>query len=133
MAANPSLVELGRQLIDDARDLVRKEIALAKVETIELLKTNAIAIGLFVGAAVLALIMFIMLQVAFIFTLLQTLGGGAAFYAAWSLFGFWLVLVVVLALIGKSKLKFKPPEKTISTLKGDIEWAKGQIHSNGKS
>jgi putative superfamily III holin-X len=127
------MVELGRQLIDEARGLVRKEIELAKVELIELVKTNAIAAGMFVGAAILALIMFIMLQVAFIVTILVTLGRDAGFYLAWSLFGFWLVLVVVLALIGKSKLKFKPPEKTIATLKGDIEWAKGQIHSNGKS
>jgi hypothetical protein len=133
MATTPSLVELGRQLIEEARGLVRKEIELAKVEIIDLLKTNAIAVGLFVGAAVLALIMFIMLQVAFIVTILVTLGQAAGFYLAWSLFGFWLVLVIVLGLIGKSKLKFKPPEKTISTIKGDIEWAKGQIHSNGKS
>ena len=133
MATPPSLVELGRQLMDEARDLIRKEIELAKVETIALLKTNAIAAGLFAGAALLALIMFIMLQVAVIITVLVTLGQPAAFYLAWALFALWLVVVIVLALIGKSKLKFKAPEKTISTLKGDIEWAKGQIHSNGKS
>lgn len=119
--------------MDEARGLIRKEIELAKVELIDLVKTNAIAAGLFIGAAVVALVMFIMLQVAVIVTVLVAFGRDAGFYLAWALFGLWLVLVLVLALIGKSKLRFKPPEKTISTLKGDIEWAKGQIHSNGKS
>lgn len=128
-----SLADLGRQLIDDARGLVRKEIELAKVEVLELVKTNAIAIALFAVAAILALIMFVMLQVAFIFTILVTLGQQAAWYLSWALFGLWLVVVVVLALIGRAKLRFKPPEKTIATVKGDIEWAKAQIHSNGRS
>ena len=129
MATTPSLVELGRQLLDDARDLIRKEIELAKVEIIALLKTNAIAIGLFLGAAVVALVFLIMLQVAIILTVPPSL----QWILAWCLAALWLIVLVVLALVGKSKLKFKPPEKTISTIKGDIEWAKGQIHSNGKS
>ena len=128
-----SLADLGRQLIDEARGLVRKEIELAKVEVLELVKTNAVAVGLFAAAAVLLLIVLVMLQVAVIVTLLVTLGQAAAWYLAWALFGFWVVLIAVLALIGKAKLRFKPPEKTIATLKGDIEWAKGQIHSNGRS
>lgn len=125
---NASLVELGRTLLDDARDLIRKEIALAKLEVIELLKTNAIAVGLFVGAAVLAFMAFIILQVAFILTF----SFAVQWIVAWCLFGLWLILTIVLALIGKAKLKIKPPEKTVSTIKGDIEWAKGQIRSNGK-
>ncbi|HLY64923.1 MAG TPA: phage holin family protein, partial [Chloroflexota bacterium] len=61
-----SLSELIRQLIDEARDLVRKEIELAKVEIIELIRTNVVAVGLFAAAAVLALVALIMLQVAMI-------------------------------------------------------------------
>lgn len=125
----PSLVELGRQLMDEARDLIRKEIELAKVEIIALLKTNAVAVGLFLGAAVVALVFLIMLQVAIILTLPFL----AQWIVAWCLAAFWLIVLIILALVGKSKLKFEPPEKTISTIKGDIEWAKGQIHSNGKS
>jgi hypothetical protein len=124
-----SLVDLGRQLLDEARDLARKEIELAKVEVLDLVKTNAVAIGLFAGALVLALVMFIMLQVAFVLSFPFT----TQFIVAWCLVGFWLIVVVILALIGKSKLRFEAPPKTMSTLKGDIEWAKGQIHSNGKS
>ncbi|MFI5267968.1 MAG: phage holin family protein [Chloroflexota bacterium] len=129
MATTPSLVELGRQLMDEARDLIRKEIELAKVEVIALLKTNALAVGLFAGAAVVALVFLSMLQVAIILTLPFS----AQWIVAWCLAAFWLIVIIVLALLGKSKLKFKPPEKTISTIKGDIEWAKGQIHSNAKS
>jgi len=124
-----SLVDLGRVLIDDARDLIRKEIELAKVELLDLVKTNAIAVGLFLGALLVALIAFIMLQVAFILTFRPSV----QYIVAWSIFGLWLILTAVLVLVGRSKLKFKPPEKTISTIKGDIEWAKGQIRSNGKS
>jgi len=128
-----SLLDLGRQLLDEARVLVRKEIELARVEIVGLVKTNAVAIGLFAAAAILGLVVLIMLQVAIVTTVLVAVGQSAAFYVAWGLFAFWLVVVAVLALIGRTKLRFKPPEKTIATLKGDIEWAKGQIHSNGKS
>jgi len=123
-----SLVDLGRSLIDDARDLVRKEIELAKVEIVDLIKTNAIAVGLFAGAAILAFVAFIILQVAFILSFAYTV----QFIVAWSLFGFWIILTAVLALLGRARLKFKPPERTMSTIKGDIEWAKGQIRSNGR-
>ena len=129
MATIPSLVELGRQLMDEARDLIRKEIELAKVEIIALLKTNAIAIGLFLGAAVVALVFLVMLQVAIILTVPTSV----QWIVAWCLAALWLIVLIVLALVGRAKLKFEPPEKTISTIKGDIEWAKGQIHSNGKS
>jgi VIT1/CCC1 family predicted Fe2+/Mn2+ transporter len=122
MRETTSLVDLGRQLLDEARDLARKEIELAKVEVLDLVKTNAVAIGLFAGALILALVMFVL---SFPFT--------TQFIVAWCLVGFWLIVVVILALIGKSKLRFEAPPKTMSTLKGDIEWAKGQIHSNGKS
>ncbi len=115
--------------MDEARGLVRKEIELAKVEVMALVKTNAIAIGLFAGAAVLLLVALVMLQVAFILSF----PFGTQFIVAWSLFGFWVVVIAILALIGRSKLKLQAPEKTIETLKGDIEWAKGQIHSNGRS
>jgi len=129
MATTPSLVDLGRQLMDEARDLIRKEIELAKVEIIALLKTNAIAIGLFLGAAVVALVFLVMLQVAIILTVPTSV----QWILAWCLAALWLIVLIVLALVGRAKLKFEPPEKTISTIKGDIEWAKGQIHSNGKS
>ncbi len=115
--------------MDEARDLIRKEIELAKVEIIALLKTNAIAMGLFLGAAVVALVFLVMLQVAIILTVPTSV----QWIVAWCLAALWLIVLIVLALVGRAKLKFEPPEKTISTIKGDIEWAKGQIHSNGKS
>jgi len=129
MRERASLVELGRELIDEARGLVRKEIELAKVETIELVKTNAVAVGLFAVAAMLLLVLLVMLQVAIILTFWPEV----QYLVAWGLVGFWIVVIAVLALVGRGKLKFKPPEKTIATVKGDIEWAKGQIRSNGRS
>jgi len=129
---NASLVDLGRSLIDDARSLVRKEIELAKVEILDLIKTNAIAVGMFAGAAIVAFMAFILLQIAVIITLLVTVGPSAAWYLAWGLVVLWVVVIAVLALMGKSKLRIKAPEKTVATIKGDIEWAKEQIHSNAR-
>ncbi len=124
-----TVIDLGRQLIDEGRDLVRKEVELAKVEVTELVKTNAIALVLCLAAAILILVFLVMLQVAIILSTPFE----SQYLVAWGLAGFWLVLIVILALVGRSKFKFKPPEKTIATIKGDIEWAKGQIRSNGRS
>jgi hypothetical protein len=129
MRETSTLIDLGRQLIDEARDLVRKEIELAKTEVIGLLKTNAIALGLCIAAAVLLLVFLVMVQVAVILTVPWEI----QFIVAWCLVAFWVVAIAVLALVGWSKFRFKPPEKTIASIKGDIEWAKGQIRSNGRS
>lgn len=124
-----TIIELGRQLLDEGRDLVRKEIELAKAEITELVKTNAVALGLCLAAAVLLLVFLVMLQVAIILTVPFEV----QWIVAWALAAFWLIVIVILALAGRSKFKFKPPEKTIATIKGDIEWAKGQMRSNGRS
>src|SRR5579872_4016267 len=108
MREGASLVELGRELIDEARDLVRKEIELAKVEILELVKTNAVAVGLFAAAGLLLLVFLVMLQVAFILTFWVEV----QYLVAWGLVGFWIVVIAILALAGRAKLKIKPPEKT---------------------
>ena len=126
MAEQTSLVDLGRSLVDEARGLIRKEIELAKVEVIDLLKTNAIAVGMFAGAAIVAFMFLILVQVAIIVTVPNGI------WVAWGLVVLWLVVIIVLALVGRSKLKLQAPEKTVETIKGDIEWAKGQIRSNGR-
>jgi len=126
VAEQTSLVDLGRSLVDEARGLIRKEIELAKVEVIDLLKTNAIAVGMFAGAAIVAFMFLILVQVAIIVTVPNGI------WVAWGLVVLWLVVIIVLALVGRSKLKLQAPEKTVETIKGDIEWAKGQIRSNGR-
>jgi len=94
----------------------------------ELLLTNVKGLAFVLAAAVLALVAFIMLQVAVLFTVPV----GVRLYLAWSLFGFWLIAMLLLALLGKRRFVLRPPEKTLETIKGDIAWAKGQLHSNGK-
>jgi formate hydrogenlyase subunit 4 len=39
----------------------------------------------------------------------------------------FIIVAVVLALVGRSRLKFAPPEATIQTIKDDLEWVKQQI------
>ncbi|MGH2468476.1 MAG: phage holin family protein [Chloroflexota bacterium] len=123
-----SLVDLGRLLLDDAGKLVRQEVSLAKEEVIELLLTNLKGLAFVLVAAVLALVAFVMLQVAVLFTV----PSGVRLYLAWSLFGLWLIATLLPALLGKRRFVLRPPEKTLETIKGDIAWAKGQLRSNGK-
>ncbi len=123
-----SLVELGRVLLDDAGKLVRSEIELAKEEISALIMTNVKGVGLLAAALLVALIFFIMLQVAII----ETVPAGVRWIVAWAIVALWLIVAIVLALLGKSRFKFEAPAKTIDTIKGDIEWAKGQMRSSEK-
>ena len=47
-------------------------------------------------------------------------------WAALIVAGVWLVIAAVLALVGRNKMKnFSPkPERTIETVKEDVQWAK---------
>lgn len=108
-------------LVDDARRLVSLEVELAKQEVTGLLKRNGIAAGMLVGAAVGGLFFFIFLQVWLVVVLPHHAIVAAAIWV------FWLAAAVLLALIGKSKLKLEAPTITLQTLKDDLEWVKQQI------
>src|SRR4051794_9922780 len=113
MATNQqTLVDLGRSLIDDARELIRKEIQLAKVELLDLVKTNAIAAGMFIGAVLMAFMAIILLQVAIV----VTVPFAAQPWVAWGLVVFWIIVVAVLVIVGRRKLRFEAPEKTLATI-----------------
>jgi Putative Actinobacterial Holin-X, holin superfamily III len=132
-----SMVELGREVVDGVRELVRKEIELAKLETRELLVKNAKAGALLGGGAFFALLAVVMIQVAAVATAAFAGGFAAGMYLAWGLFGLWVVLAAIALIAGWSRLELKPPARTLATLKGDLEWAKRQmpphVSSNGKS
>jgi hypothetical protein len=109
------------ELASDSARLVRLEIDLLKQELVDLIKRNAIAAGLLFAAlltAHLALIFALVWVVVFVPHHAWAAGGIAI--------GF-LLLTVLLAVIGKSRLKFAPPEATIQTIKDDVEWVKQQI------
>jgi hypothetical protein len=111
-------------LAGDSSRLVQLEIELLKQELGELAKRNAIAIGMLVLAAMAALIFVIFLQVWFV-----------ARFGHWVAVGltvFWLVAAVVLALVGKARIKIAGPENSIKSIKEDLEWAIQQIRPETK-
>lgn len=113
-------------LVADVEQLVRLEVALAKEEIKGLVKRNAAAVGMLVGALVGLLFAFIMFQV----WLVELIPHHAI--VAGVITAFWLLLAVMLVLIGKARLKIEPPRATIQSLKDDLEWVKQQIKPEAK-
>ena len=120
------LIDLARKAVEDTVLLVQQEIQLAKIETLEMLRSNLIAAVLLGIAAFCGLVFFLMLLVTIAFIIpAHALVAGIETVL-------FLVLAVVLALIGKSRLKIGPPPKTMTTLKEDAEWARQVLKRNGK-
>ena len=120
------LIDLARTAVEDTVLLVQQEIQLAKVETLEMLRSNLIAAVLLGIAAFCGLVFFLMLLVTIAFIIpAHALVAGIETVL-------FLVLAVVLALIGKSRLKIGPPPKTMTTLKEDAAWARQVLKRNGK-
>ena len=114
--------ELVRDLSEQASTLVRKEIELAKVEMTEKGRQAGIGVGLVVGAGVAGLATLGALTAFLILALDEALPGWAAALIVTAL---WAVAGVALAVVGRQKLREAGPpvpEKTVETLKEDIEW-----------
>jgi uncharacterized membrane protein YqjE len=120
------LIDLARLAVEDTVRLVQQEIQLAKIEVMEMLRSN-IKAAIFLGiAAFCGLIFFLMLLV----TIALIIPAHALVAGIETVL--FLVLAVILALIGKSMLKIGAPPKTLTTLKEDAEWAKQVLKRNGK-
>jgi hypothetical protein len=109
-------------LAADTSRLVQLEIELLKQELTELVKRNAIAIGMIAAAALAALFFFIFLLV-FAVEVLPI----AHWITALVITAVFLVVAIVLALVGRSRIKIAAPEASIQSIKEDLEWVKQQI------
>lgn len=121
-----SSADLAADIVESAQQLVRLEIALAKQEAKELALRNGIAIGLMTaGAFFLVLGLFVTVPVLII-----------AISGSWIAALIWVLLYLVggglAALVGWSRLKLKPPERTIASLKETRAWLVSQLTTNGK-
>jgi uncharacterized membrane protein YqjE len=114
-------------IVDDAENLVKLEVQLAKQELIELAITNAYAIGAFAGAALLAIIALLIGIPVLIVVLVD---------AQWAAALVWIIIYLAiaggLALYGRTKLRIEAPQLTINTLKETRNWALRQIKSPGR-
>jgi uncharacterized membrane protein YqjE len=120
------LIDLARTAVEDTVLLVQQEIQLAKIETQEMLRSNLIGAVLLGIAAFCGLVFFLMLLVTIAFII------PAHALVAGIETALFLILAVVLALIGRSRLKIEAPPKTMTTLKEDAEWARRVLKRNGK-
>jgi hypothetical protein len=121
--------ELLRELSDQTTTLIRKEIALAKVEVTEKGRKAAAGAGMFGGAALFGLFAFGALTACVILVL-------ATFMTAW--LGALIVAVVyaavagVLALRGRTQVQRATPplpQQAVDSTKEDLEWVKARAKS----
>jgi len=116
---------LGAAVSDLAADtsrLVQLEIELLRQELTELVRRNAIAIAMIAAAGLAALFFFIFLLV-FVVEVLPI----AHWITALVITAVFLVVAIVLALVGRSRIKIAAPEASIQSIKEDLEWVKQQI------
>lgn len=122
-AANTSPGELASEVAKDMSTLVRQEVALAKAELQQEAKTAGTAVGAFGGAGFAGYFVLVFLSLAGMYGLAAVMPTG---WAAVIVAAVWAVIAAVFAVIGRRKLKgFNPrPERTIETVKEDVQWAK---------
>jgi uncharacterized membrane protein YqjE len=113
-------------LADDVQRLVELEIELLQQELQELLRRNAIAVGLLAVGGLGVLFAVIFLQVALV-AFLPTVLPVPEWLSAMLVVLFWVIVAAVLFVVGRARIKIEPPEKTIQSIKEDLEWVKQQI------
>jgi uncharacterized membrane protein YqjE len=117
--ANASTGELVGRLADEAKELVKKEVDLAKVELRTELKSEAkLALGFAVGGLAAFLALQILLA-ALVLGLAETM---PAWVAALIVGGGVLIVGAVAALVGWGYRVRHPLDKTRKTLKEDAQW-----------
>jgi uncharacterized membrane protein len=108
---------LGKLVMDAQRDisgLITKEIQLAKTELKVSVKHGGVGVGLFAGAAFLALLAIIMLSVAFAYFLHWNGDGLDLQWAFLVVFVVYVLIAALLAFIGLKQVKqVKAPERAI--------------------
>lgn len=122
----PSIGALFTDLTDDMGKLVRQEIELARVETMEKVNRAARSIVLLVAGGLVVYAGFITLLIAAAIAL-----GGIMPYWLSSLVVGIVVLVVGALLIGSGRSSLTNltvvPENTVESIKEDARWAKEQV------
>lgn len=125
--SEPTLGELITSLSDDFTKLIRNEIRLARVETMEAVSTASRGAGMLAAGGMVAYAGLILVLIALSILLGQALEN----YWLSTLIVGAVVLIIgaVLLFSGKSALQKVnvTPEKTIETLKEDARWVKEQV------
>ncbi len=120
-----STPRLVRSIASDSAELVRKEAELARHEIVEALVARARAAALFVVAGIVSLMAVVFAGAA----AADALDNVMAQWASRLVVAGGFLLIATLAIIVGVARKAPPmkPEKTVETVKEDIEWAKTQL------
>jgi uncharacterized membrane protein YqjE len=118
--------DLVKELSGQVSTLMRQEVDLAKAEMAEKGKKAGVGAGLLGGAVVGALMMLGSLTAFLIVALALAIPAWAAALIATVV---WAGVAGVLALLGRDRLRVMGktvPEKTIESVKEDVQWLKGR-------
>ena len=119
-----SLGDLVSRLSDEAGNLIRTHIELAKTEVKEEVKNAAAGAGLLAGGAVAGHLALIVLSIAAGWALAELMPIGLAFLVVGVI---WVVVAAALYVIGRGRLRqLEPPRQTIEEIQEDKEWLKRQ-------
>jgi uncharacterized membrane protein YqjE len=121
-----SLSELGRRLVDNVSALVEKQVALAKQELREDIRSNLRAIVLFVAGGLLLLFAAVCLLVALIHA--------TTLVVPWPLWGAALLWCGLFALVGagclwlgRQRLRVPPLQRSRAIVREEMEWARQRL------
>jgi len=124
--SEPSLGDLFTSLTSDLTTLVRKEIDLARTETMEKVSGVTRSVVMMVAGGLVAYAGLIALIMAAIFLLNRAM----SLWLSALIVGIVVIIVgAILLSMGKSSLNNMTvvPEKTVETMKDNTEWAKEQV------
>jgi len=125
-ASEPTLGDLFTSLTSDLTTLVRKEIDLARTETMEKVTGVTRNVVMMAAGGLVAYAGLIALIMAAIFLLNQSL----SLWVSALIVGILVIIIgAILLAVGRSSLNNMTvvPEKTVETLKENTEWAKEQV------
>jgi len=120
-----STADLVKDIIDLLQDMIRSEVRLAKAEIKEEAIDGGKALSLLAGGALLCLYSIGLFLLACVYGLSVLMPPALAALIVSVVAG---AGAAVLGYYGKARLKMvKPPEKTIESIKENVEWAKNQM------
>lgn len=122
-----SLGEIVSDVTADLSKLMRQELELAKTELKEEATKAASGAGMLGGAGLAGYFVLLFLSFTGLYALAEAM---SPWLAALIVTVVWLVIALVLAMVGRKKLKEANPAlpTTQKTLKEDVQWAKQQTN-----
>ena len=120
-----SIADVVQDILANVQAIIRSEVRLAKTEVTEEATKAGRAAGMMVGALVTGLLTAWLLLLTILFALATVM---PMWGAALLLFAIMAAVTAVLFTAGKKRFKrvHATPEKTIETMKENVEWVKSQ-------